>query len=79
MSLRAPIVLRPYECQSKSTLCMRFIMTETGLFSPISYSLRTTVISVSRSFCAMKEFTMASACQPSAHFMLSSDAVKETK
>ena len=58
---------------------MRFIITEMGLFSPISYSFLTTVISVSRSFCAMKELTMASACQPSAHFMLSSVAVKLTK
>ena len=60
-------------------LCMRFSITETGLFSPISNSFLTTVISVSRSFCAMKLFVMASACQPSAHFMLSSVAVKLTK
>ena len=58
---------------------MRFIITEMGLFSPISYSLRTTVISVSRSFCAIKELTIASACQPIAHFMLSSVALKLTK
>ena len=58
---------------------MRFSITETGRFSPISYSLRTTVISVSRSFFAMKAFVIESACQPSAHFMLSSVAVKLTK
>ena len=58
---------------------MRLSITEMGLFSPISYSLRTTVISVSRSFLAMKELVIASALQPSAHFMLSSLAVKLTK
>ena len=58
---------------------MRFTITLTGLFSPISYSFLTTVISVSRSFLAMLEFTMASALQPSAQRMLSSFAVKLTK
>ena len=57
---------------------MRLRSTLVGRFSPISYSLRTTVISVSRSLRAMNELIMASACQPSAHFMLSSEAVKET-
>ena len=42
-----------------------------GEFSPFSYSLRTTVISESRSFLAMKECVMRSASICSAHFRLS--------
>jgi hypothetical protein len=52
---------------------------EPGLFSPISISLRTTVISVSRSFLAMKEFTIASACQPMYHFRVCGLALNEAK
>ena len=58
---------------------MRLSITLKGLFSPISYSLRTTVISVSRSFLAMKELVIASALHPRAQRMLSSFAVKLTK
>src|ERR1044072_2688717 len=45
---------------------MRLNSTPIGLFSPISYSLRTTVISLSRSCFAMKELTMRSASSDSA-------------
>ena len=58
------------------TDCMRLSITRVGSFSPISYSLRTTVISLSRSFFAMKEFTIASADQSIAHLRLSSLAWK---
>ncbi len=47
-----------------------------GLFSPLSISLRTTVISVSRSSRAMKLLTIASASQPRYHFRLSGLAEK---
>ncbi len=50
---------------------MRLSMTENGLFSPLSYSLRTTVISESRSLRAMKEWTMRSASMSSAHLRFS--------
>jgi hypothetical protein len=53
--------------------------TAVGLFSPISNSLRTTVISLSRSFCAMNEFTMRSASRSSAQRRFSSVALKVSK
>ena len=48
-------------------------------FRRISYSLRTTVISLSRSFLAMKEWTMRSASRSSAQSRLSSVAWKVSK
>jgi len=45
----------------------RSMSTLNGLFSPDSYSLRTTENSLSRSFLAMYEFTMRSASRSSAH------------
>jgi hypothetical protein len=50
-----------------------------GLFSPDSISLRTTVISVSRSLRAMKLLTMASACQARYQRRFSSLALKLAK
>ena len=55
------------------------IRTRPGSFSPISISLRTTVISLSRSLRAMKLLTMASACHCKYHFRLSSLAAKLAK
>ena len=53
--------------------------TRCGLFSPLSNSLRTTVISVSRSFFATNEFTIRSASIASAQSRFSSDAVNVSK
>jgi hypothetical protein len=53
--------------------------TEKGSFSPCSYSLRTTVISLSRSFFAMNELTMRSASISIAHARLSGEASKSSK
>jgi hypothetical protein len=50
-----------------------------GEFSPCSYSFLTTVISLSRSFFAMIEFTMRSASSSIAHARLSSPAWKSSK
>jgi hypothetical protein len=50
-----------------------------GLFSPDSISLRTTVISVSRSARAMKLLIIASACQPRYQRRFSSLAEKVAK
>jgi hypothetical protein len=47
-----------------------------GLFSPASISLRTTVISESRSFFAMKELTMRSGSRLSAQSRFASEAGK---
>lgn len=53
---------------------VRWKRTEEGEFSPFSNSLRTTVISLSRSFLAMKLLTMRSASKPSAQARLASEA-----
>ncbi|CFN62832.1 Uncharacterised protein [Bordetella pertussis] len=53
--------------------------TRNGLFSPLSISLRTTVISESRSSLAISELTMASACQPRYHLRVSGLAAKLAK
>jgi hypothetical protein len=58
---------------------MRPHSTRCGLFSPLSYSLRTTVISVSRSFLATFAFTMRSASIVRAQSRLSSEAVNVSK
>jgi hypothetical protein len=58
---------------------MRWNSTEPGLFSPISNSLRTTVISLSRSSLAMKEFSIRSASMPSAQSRFSSLAASVSK
>ncbi len=58
---------------------MRWNRTEPALFSPISNSFRTTVISESRSFCDTNEFTMRSASRPSAQSRLSRVAAKVSK
>ena len=49
-----------------------------GEFSPCSYSFLTTVISLSRSFLAMNEFTMRSASSSSAHCRFASPAWKSS-
>ena len=54
-------------------------VARTGLFSPDSISLRTTVISVSRSLRAIRLLTMASACQARYQRRLSSLALKLAK
>jgi hypothetical protein len=54
-------------------------ITLTGWFSPPSYSLRTTVISLSRSFLAMNELTMRSDSRSSAQRRFSSVALKVSK
>ncbi|MNC92317.1 hypothetical protein D3C83_87160 [compost metagenome] len=53
---------------------MRSNSTPSGLFSPISNSLRTTVISLSRSVWLTREFTMRSASMPSAQSRFSAVA-----
>jgi hypothetical protein len=58
---------------------MRCSSTLPGLFSPISNSLRTTVISLSRSALRMKAFTMRSASIASAHSRLSPAAGSVSK
>jgi len=58
---------------------MRLESTPKGLFSPDSHSLRTTVISDSRSSAAMNEFTIRSDSRSSAHSRLSDDAGKVSK
>jgi hypothetical protein len=55
---------------------VRWISMRLGLFSPLSISLRTTVISVSRSARATKLLTIESASQPRYHCRLSSLAEK---
>jgi hypothetical protein len=57
----------------------RSINTRLGEFSPDSNSFRTTVISLSRSFLAMKELTIRSASRPIAHAKFSSLAGKVSK
>jgi hypothetical protein len=54
-------------------------MTPKGEFSPDSYSLRTTVISVSRSLLAMNECAMRSASSSIAQRRLSPEAWKSSK
>jgi len=58
---------------------MRFISTPAGLLSPASISLRTTVISLSRSALATLELTMRSASSPSSQSSVSSLAGNEAK
>ncbi len=58
---------------------MRFNSTRKGEFSPCSYSFLTTVISLARSFFAMKEFTMRSDSISIAQRRLSSLAAKISK
>ena len=57
----------------------RFCSTATGWFSPDSHSLRTTVISDSRSSSAMNELIMRSASRSIAQARLSSEAGKVSK
>ena len=66
-------------CQSNAADITRFINTEMGWFSPDSHSLRTTVISDSRSSAAMNELTMRSASRSIAHARFSSEAGKVSK
>ena len=54
-------------------------VARTGLFSPDSISLRTTVISVSRSLRAIRLLSIASACQPRYQRSVSSLAEKLAK
>ena len=58
---------------------MRCSSTPPALFSPISNSLRTTVISLARSSLRMKAFTMRSASMASAHSRLSPEAGSVSK
>ena len=53
---------------------VRSISTLKGEFSPLSYSLRTTLNSVIRSFFAMYEFTIRSASRSSAQSTFTSVA-----
>ena len=58
---------------------MRWKSTPPGLFSPDSNSLRTTVISLSRSSRVTRALTMRSASRPSAQSRLSSVAANVSK
>ena len=58
---------------------MRSLSTPPGLFSPISNSLRTTVISLSRSDLRTCELTIRSASMPSAQSRLSALADSVSK
>ena len=58
---------------------MRWKRTPPALFSPSSNSLRTTVISLSRSALETREFTMRSASMAIAHSRFSGVAEKVSK
>jgi len=66
-------------CHGKASCCTRWKRIAPGLFSPISNSLRTTVISASRSARETREFTMRSASIASAQSRFSSVAEKVSK
>ena len=58
---------------------MRWYRTLAGLFSPISNSLRTTVISESRSLLRTNECTIRSASMASAQSRFASEAPRVSK